>query len=566
MAWTIVLGAILYLRAMRQPEEAKACSPSRWSLSGGPEWQQRAQSYSFALDYEAFRANLYEFRCYIEDLTLSLPVSGLPPSLAYFHHSSREQYVYTLTRSVAELRELFSVVINMVGSINTTYDYECHLTYSQPSNGEIDYPSLPIFLGKRIWQQPQLGVPRVSHKEQSSGAKLLDALKNPRRFIGGDGRSRGVEAGLSALLELCLVWADLDRLSSGVDGVPAYLQSSTMVNGPGVEVLKQSLLAAALAHTRELRDEGSRRSAGRPAPPVYDAAARSHIDALTVDLDAELQTHQQVTAADPLLSRIRNSVLHEKTLEARGKSNEELRRDQNALNLAAHRAIHPAKPAPPPIILPELERLHEALEYTPTDAPSVPSIAATVKKQNKRSARAPSAPSPSAPPSRPEPTATIAGTRERAETGKSATLGADIGGKRPRNDDRDRSPSKRRRLGPTTHPEDRFSLSPHVSSGSDSDSDASLPLHISHRKPLTRETAPVDEGCASSLSPTSPAGAMGASLRSSSAVAPSADYDTADDKSSSGVPQTSLPRPRRTDPKRRGIPGISTGFQDISYA
>lgn len=114
MAWTVALAGIIYLRAMRQTEEAQASPPSRWSLSGGPEWQQRAQNYSFTLDYETLRTIAHEFRCYIEDLTLSLPVAGLPPSLLYFHHLSREQYVYTLASSVPELRELFLLVLKMV--------------------------------------------------------------------------------------------------------------------------------------------------------------------------------------------------------------------------------------------------------------------------------------------------------------------------------------------------------------------------------------------------------------------------------------------------------------------
>lgn len=119
MAWTIALAAMLYVRALRHAEEVLVSQPSRWSVSGGSEWQQRARSYSFRLNHDDFRNIVHEFRCYLEELALSLPVSGLPPSLLYCRHSSREQYVYTLTRPVAELRELFSLVITMVSAVLT---------------------------------------------------------------------------------------------------------------------------------------------------------------------------------------------------------------------------------------------------------------------------------------------------------------------------------------------------------------------------------------------------------------------------------------------------------------
>lgn len=117
MAWTIALSAILYLRAMRHREEVSVQPPSRWSLSGSPEWQGRAQTYSFALDGEALRAILHEFRCYTEDLVLSMPVTGLPPSLLYVGHLSREEYVLNQIRSVPCLFELFELVVKMVSRV-----------------------------------------------------------------------------------------------------------------------------------------------------------------------------------------------------------------------------------------------------------------------------------------------------------------------------------------------------------------------------------------------------------------------------------------------------------------
>lgn len=416
----------------------------------------------------------------------------------------------------------------------------------------------------------------MSHKEHASGPSLVESLRDTHRFVGENGHRKGAEAGLSALLELCLVWADLDRLSDP-DDLPAYLRCSTIAQDPGVDVLKEALLACASAHAGALRESDGKPSRRRSGAnrKQSDEAAQFLLNAGEVDVDAELLAHQKATNNDSLQSRIRDSVQQEKTREARWKSNEALRRDQNALNLATYHSIHPAKSSPSPLAIPNFDSLHEPVTYTPAEAPHSPS-AAGANTRRKHSALG-------SPLREPIDATTgrslaalvpaMAKTAEGSWAEPGGTARASAAPKRRGNEDLDMPRSKRLHCAPKADVRDG-SLEPSPievdhDSGSDSDSDACLPMTISH-KPLTTRVAahsytetqeftsfPLHAGAQSPVPPAKTAG---------SAVAGSVLEEPGTIEGSSLVTRILPPRPRRTDPNRRGIPGISTGFGYIRGA
>ncbi|KZV74334.1 hypothetical protein PENSPDRAFT_662516 [Peniophora sp. CONT] len=572
MAWTIGLAAVLYTRALRHAEELSVRPPSRWSLSGGPEWQKQVRSYQFDLDNDDLRDIIRDFKCYMEDLALSLSVSGLPPSLLYCCHNSREHYVQTLASQATPLTEL------------------CQQVFAMPADGPAEYPSLPVFTGRRVWQQPQLGIPRSVYKEHLRAEVLSDAFSNPHIFLTSAGSSRGREAGLSALLEMLMVWTELTRLSSDTQGLPAYLRASGLTSPEVTEPLKESLLSAAAAHRlalgRVLPSGGaasnSPKSRERSGRDLADSDAISALDRHDIDIMGELRAQRRDIDGDVLSSRLRASAVQEAERQGRWKLNEQQRKDQNALNLAAHHVIHPVKPPPNPLVLPDLQDLHQDLLYSPSQPPEFIAPAAKSKRVVRTTAGRHRAVAGATDVGKAPGDATRSQLQRSSAVKRVAFRSPDpkrrgTGGtkKRPAEDDLGQLSSKNRRLArPPDIEEEQESFDLRAIEGSDSDIDSILPATISvpkvSRALPPRHNAIEKRTTVSRPRMASPGKEISESYppaeRSSAEKVPSGysrddEEDTMTDRSatSHSVPRP-RPLPRRKDPSNPSKPGISTAF------
>lgn len=459
-------------------------------------------------------------------------------------------------------------------------------------HGEEAYPSCKLFSARPVWQQPQVGVPRAAHKEETSKSTVLAACNNPTLFVKADGSSRGGEAGLSALLELVLIWAEADRMSGDQQFLPVYLRSSPWLQG--LDGLKEELLVAAANHSVALEHALSnrlevtgqkKRKPVKPSP--YGTGGSQYLGRHSIDVDAQLRAHQRTTNEDTLLSRVRDSTMHEKDREGRWKVNEIQRRDQNSKNFAAHQTIHPTKPASSSLILPDLEAVHEPLRYTAGSSVTSQPPAAS-KKHGRRGGRAlisqQEAPRPhdGAPESVPLRAADGPGKTYLGHPGtaSASASGSDVIPRKRRAEellpDSDSQPSRRRRIRLTSEDNEgseHFKVPLFLASpGSQEHSDDELPLQISTgRGPSSAAAAMSGEMRTGRLATPTALEARSVAAAHSPAPAPARSESTAE--SSLTAPMVSdlrasvppplpppRPRPRRKNSQLARSPGFSTAF------
>ncbi|VDB96058.1 unnamed protein product [Peniophora sp. CBMAI 1063] len=359
MAWIIGLSGVLYVRALRQNEEAFVSPPSRWSLSGGPEWQKQIRDYRFPLTNDQLRVILLDFKCYLEDLALSMRSPGLPPTLSYCHFPSREQYVLHIIKDAPQLQDLAEHVLNM------------------PRTGSKDNLSLPVFSGRSVWQLPHMGIPRSSMRSDLDVGALRRSFIQPTIFLDEKGGPLSAESGLSALLEFALVAAELSRILAPASDLPAYLRNSPLAEASLCAAILSDLLSAAAEQSEKLckaleNSSTASRSphlARRPPAAEGETAAEAALRRHAQDVDGDLLAHRREVEADPLKRRLRAAVSQAAARQDLYKANERLRNDQNAQNLASHQSIHPKKPPADPLILPDLDHVHRPLQYTTGEPP-----------------------------------------------------------------------------------------------------------------------------------------------------------------------------------------------------
>lgn len=408
----------------------------------------------------------------------------------------------------------------------------------------------------------------------------MSAIADPHLFLDSGGCLRGAEAGLAALLELALLAAELDRLSLPQSDLPAYIRASTLAGNQTADHVRQKLYSAATQHSlalerllahgsSDLRDRGG---LSHPSRTSCDADARAHLDRHPTDIEAQLQLLHKATEDDVLLSRIRDSTVQEKEREGLWKTNERQRRDQNAINLAVHQTIHPAKPPPDPVVLPNLNAVHDELRYVPAKAPVVaPAIGPGRRPKAVRSTAAHS----HCGVEEPALERTLPGTANDSPAmfPPAPTPGGANVGKRRRSDHSAR-PAKLRRIDRVQVPsmieeQEEFDLRHLDGSDSDSDSDRELPMTLSRPKPDGRKGATValqeqTEGGHAKALPQAVLPVLNTevstSLRSAFVESGSDGHHSVGDAKGVGITRRPPPRPRPRNPERPAPSGISTAF------
>ncbi|VDB90406.1 unnamed protein product [Peniophora sp. CBMAI 1063] len=370
MAWTIGLAAVLYVRALRHSEEVCVRPPSRWALSGGAPWQRRARSYQYPLKAEELRTLLHSFKCYLEDLGLSMRPIGLPPSLLYCHHRSREDYVLALVDDIPDLKKL------------------ALLTFAMPLGEPESYPSLPCFVGRPVWQLPHLGIPRSAFRDQMELRLLEEAMQAPILFVREDGSPRSAEAGLTAVLELYMALSELKRLANETSEPPAYLRNWTADHFDEIKVLIPRALSAFARHS-ELLSRALRATAHEQDRPLPDQDTEAQAVLRDGDIEFDIALQRRDAEQDALQARLEAIARQEFAKREQRKVNADYRRDQNSVNLAVHHAVHPRKPPEPPLSIPELLDVHNELEYVPSDPPELPVVSGKPRRVVRTSAGRP---------------------------------------------------------------------------------------------------------------------------------------------------------------------------------
>lgn len=390
---------------------------------------------------------------------------------------------------------------------------------------------------------------------------------------------------------------ETERLFCRSDQLPAYLQSSALTRED--ETVMKDLLVSAVAEQcvglrRALQNSdvvgngknpgiGAQRARRSLKATAYETGASVYLERHRTDIDAQLKEHQSATDCDSLTSRIRDSTLLEKEREGLWKTNEMQRRDQNSRNFATHRAIHPPKPAAPPLTLPDLGSLHEPLRYSaglPLTDPPAP------KKPGKRAGRAAGslrkAVRPEASALGSAPVDEASSCADDAEEGPPASGSSSRTKNNPRKRRAEDDPAEdgasaparwRRRVAFTADgsgsSEDVERRARDDAAGLDENSDDELPVRISGREPKMsgESVAPLDLSTAAGaaeLGTATPAVVRTTASASEPGTIGRVEAAAPPDSDPGGHHASQIqrprPRPQNKDPGRSRKPGISTAF------